>query len=137
MTSKQKTISGKKLNGALTLKDVEALGIKDVFIIVTDREKRRYVLTTRGPTETECLPGGGVELAYNFSISEGASHDKFGPPLPGKRNGPYEYIDYENCFWEVTCESTGGGDWVEKSRRCIGYTDVPSCIIDDVITVGS
>jgi hypothetical protein len=133
MTSKQEITSVINLNGALTLKDVDGLGIKDVLIIVTDRENRRYALTTPGPAKSECLSGGGVEHAFNFSIPEGSGDRENGPPLPGQRNGPYEYLDYENCFWEVKSESTGGGDWIEKSRRCIGYIDRPYCRIHRIV----
>ncbi|SCX51234.1 hypothetical protein SAMN05720354_11048 [Nitrosospira sp. Nsp1] len=130
MTSKEtlpslETTVYEVFTGTVKLTTLEALGIQDVLIVVTDNtiNHQKHMLQIQGSIEEQPRPGGKVEYALRISSADGTP--EIGPPLPGKRKKRNEVCEYEGCDWLVRSERHSGGDWIEKTRRCIGDSPCP------------
>lgn len=124
------SVPRKLFTGTFTLNDTKVKGVKDVIIIVIDEKNRKYTLTTLGPTKTECISGGGVQLEYDFFSSEARiiSPGKGGGPRFGEPDENGEWVDEEGCVWYLNLVRNDAGDIVEASWECVGSEPpVPTC----------
>ncbi|MEP6878625.1 MAG: hypothetical protein ABI865_07230 [Nitrosospira sp.] len=128
-----KKILDKAFTGVFTLNDTKAHGVKDVLVIVIDKKNRPHMLTTAGSIKEVFLDDGRVQYAYDFS--SGGTIES-GTPLPGPRNSEYETVEDGNCKWLVHSEQDGDGIWIEKTRTCIGYDNVPACPLNTTVEAG-
>lgn len=134
MTSKETlpsldTILSEVFTGTLKLTTLEALGIEDVLVVVTEKKTHQmHTLRIHGPIEEQPQSGGKVEVAFRLSSADETG--EIGPPLPGKRKKRNEICEHEGCDWLVRSERNSGGDWIEKRRRCV---EDPPCPYNKIV----